>query len=120
VVVSQAGMTVDVKMDDPRMPGMSALPIQVGIPGATVSLAPGARMLVAFENGDPAKPIALSWDAGAHALRLSLPADLVELGGQGLNPATTGVVNGEAIDSFSGLQMWMLGNASHVVMAKKT
>ena len=86
VVVSQSGQTVDVKLDDPRLPGMSALPIQVGLPGATVEMAVGARMLVAFENGDPAKPIALHWE-GAQARRISLPADLLELGGEGLTEA---------------------------------
>jgi hypothetical protein len=87
VVVSQSGQTVDVKLDDPRLPGMSALPIQVGLPGATVEIAAGARMLVAFENGDPAKPIALLWDRGAQARRISLPADLVELGAEGVADA---------------------------------
>lgn len=86
VVVAQSGQTVDLKVDDPRLPGMSALPIQVGLPGATVEMAAGARMLVAFENGDPSKPIALLW-AGAQARRISLPADLLELGGEGLAEA---------------------------------
>jgi hypothetical protein len=86
VVVSQGGQTVDLKLDDPRLPGMSALPIQVGLPGATVEVAAGARMLVAFENSDPAKPIAMHWEA-ARALRISLPADLLELGGESLPDA---------------------------------
>lgn len=89
-VVSQSGQTVDVKLDDPRLPGMSALPIQVGIPGATVEMAAGARMLVAFENGDPAKPVALFWE-GAQARRISLPTDLLELGAEG---AADAVVKG--------------------------
>ncbi len=86
VVVSQSGQTVDIRLDDPRLPGMSALPIQVGLPGATVEMAAGARMLVAFENGDPAKPIALLWE-GAQARRISLTADLLELGGEGVADA---------------------------------
>lgn len=86
VVVSQTGQTVDVKLDDPRLPGMSALPIQVGLPAATVEVAAGARMLLAFENGDPAKPVALLWE-GAQARRISLPADLLELGGESLADA---------------------------------
>lgn len=66
-VVSQDGDAVDLKMDDPRLPGVSALPIQVGLPGSSVQFTAGARMLIAFENGDPAKPIALLWDAGVGA-----------------------------------------------------
>jgi len=86
VVVAQRGQTVDVTLDDPRLPGMSALSIQVGLPGATVDMDSGARMLVAFENGDPAKPIALLWE-GAKALRVSLVADLLELGVEGATEA---------------------------------
>lgn len=86
-VVSQTGQTVDVRMDDPRIPGMSGIPLQPGIPGATVEVFAGARVLVAFENGDPAKPVALLWDQGAHAARVSLPADLLELGGESVTEA---------------------------------
>lgn len=84
-VVSQSGDVVDVMMDDPRIPNMSQVPIQIGLPGATVSFAAGARMLIGFENGDPAKPIALLWDAGTATTvaRLSLPALLLELGARG-------------------------------------
>lgn len=119
-VVSQTGQTVDVKMDDPRLGGASGLPIQVGIPGATVVVQPvGSRMLVAFENGDPAKPIALMWAAGAHADRISLPADKLELGAEGLNPAINGVVLGGGVDPFTGATYAALGNASFTVMANK-
>jgi hypothetical protein len=86
VVVSQSGQSVDLRLDDPRLPGMSGLPIQVGLPAATVEMAAGARMVVAFENGDPSKPIALLWE-GAQARRISLPADLLELGGEGVADA---------------------------------
>jgi hypothetical protein len=71
-VVSQDGDVVDLQMDDPGIPGCSGLPIQVGIPGSSVQFVAGARMLLAFENGDPAKPIALCWDAGAGATVSSL------------------------------------------------
>jgi hypothetical protein len=86
-VVSQAGQAVDVRMDDPRIPGMSGIALQPGLPGATVEVFAGARVLVAWENGDPAKPVALLWDQGAHAGRVSLPADLLELGGEGVTEA---------------------------------
>jgi hypothetical protein len=84
VVVSQSGQAVDTKPTDQRLPGMSGLPIQVGLPGATVEVSPGARMLIGFEDGDPARPIALLWDQGAQARRISLPTDLLELGGEGV------------------------------------
>jgi hypothetical protein len=117
VVVSQSGQTVDVKLDDPRLPGMAALPIQVGVPGAIVEIKSGARMLVAFENGDPAKPIALLWEK-ADASRLSLVADLIELGVEGLIPLKDGVLTGQSIDPFTSMPHFALGNASATVLAK--
>src|SRR4051812_48162304 len=66
-VLSQTGDVVDLKMDDAAIPGVSGVAIQVGLPGSRVSIAPGCRMLFAFENGDPAKPMALGWDAGTGA-----------------------------------------------------
>lgn len=119
-VVSQSGQTVDVTLDDPRMPGMSALPIQSGIPGATVEVANGARVLVAFENGDPAKPVAILWDQGASAKRVSLPVTRVlELGSENLIPGAQGVVTGEGIDPFTGLTYFALSSASTKVLAPK-
>lgn len=91
VVVSQSGQTVDVKLDDARLAGASAVPIQIGLPGATVEVAAGARVLVVFESGDPSKDVALTWDQGAHAKRVSLVGDLLELGAEG---AADAVVKG--------------------------
>lgn len=73
-VVSQGGDTVDVQLDDERMPGMSSLPVTVGLPGSQVSFAAGCRMFIFFENGDPAKPRAIGWDAatGGTVLNLTL------------------------------------------------
>lgn len=117
-VVSQSGQTVDVTMDDPRMPGMSGLPLQAGIPGLFVKVLPGARVFVAFENGDPAKPVACLWDQGAHVLSVSITGLKVELGGQGLLP-TDGVVTGLAVDTFTGSTQFALGNVSAAVLASK-
>jgi hypothetical protein len=116
-VVAVSGMTADVRLDDPSVPGMSALSLQVGLPAATVDFAAGAHVRVAFENRDPSRAFIIGWAPGASASRVSLPAGKVELGGENLQ-ITQGTVNGEGVDPFTGLPYWMLGSSSKTVLAK--
>lgn len=44
-----------------RGTGLSSIPIRHGLPGFTVQVQPGSRVLLAFENGDPEKPFASLW-----------------------------------------------------------
>lgn len=63
-VVSQNGDgSLELKLDDPRFPGMSKVPIAYGIPGIEAKVASGARVLVEFEGGSPAKPRAVVYDS---------------------------------------------------------
>lgn len=63
-VVSQNGDgTLELRLDDPRFPGMSKVPIAYGIPGIDAKVAGGARVLVEFEGGSPAKPRAVVYDS---------------------------------------------------------
>jgi hypothetical protein len=48
--------------DDARFPPMDGVPIRLGLPGVTVKVSSGSRVLVGFENGDPSKPRASLWD----------------------------------------------------------
>jgi hypothetical protein len=48
-----------------------------------------------------------------------VPATTIDIGDSPLTPIVTGVLNGEAIDSLTGLPMWALDNASTVVRVKK-
>jgi hypothetical protein len=57
--------TLELKPDDSRLPGLSKVPIRYGIPGVTVKVASGARVLVGFEGGDPAAPVATLWESGS-------------------------------------------------------
>lgn len=89
--------TVDVKLDDPRLPGMGGVPLRLPIAGVRVRLrvARGAtpsaadsavvRVLVGFENGDPTRDYALLVEAPAAALDLVTFAatNTVELGTAG-------------------------------------
>lgn len=119
-VVRQAGALLDVVPDDQRLPTMSEIPLKIGIPGAEVDFAPGAYVLVGWEGGDPARPHAMVWEGGATVISLRVTAAQIMLGATDLVPLVDGVVTGQAVDSFTGLPQWALGNASPSVLAKKT
>lgn len=65
-VVSQGDDdTVDLKPDSRRFGvGLAMVPIRHGIPGVSVRVRPGARVLLAFEGGDPQRPFCSLWEAG--------------------------------------------------------
>lgn len=111
---------VDVVPTDPRLPAMSNIPLRTGVAGAEQILTPGDDVLVGWENGWPDQPFAESAPAapgGKVPVRTTLHATKIELGENTL--ATEGVLNGLAVDPFTGLQHWQLGNASTRVGAKK-
>lgn len=57
---------LDVELDPPTaMPPLTGVPIRHGLPGVTVRVAAGARVLVTWERGDPARPVAVLWEAGS-------------------------------------------------------
>lgn len=115
---------VDMKLDDRRLPGMAGLPLKLGIPGLKIKLRfdRGVPILgaVGFSDSNPALPFALLVSADAPAVeRITIPADLLELGGENLTPLQDGVVTGLGVDPLTGLQYWQLGSSSPFVMAKK-
>jgi len=56
-VISQTGSVLDVRPESPTLPDMTGVPLR-GIPGVVATVAPGARVLIAFENGNLTTPIA--------------------------------------------------------------
>ncbi len=65
-VVKQADDgTLEVKPENPRVPGMTKVPIRNGLPGVEVKVAAGAYVLVRFEDGDPGRPSAGLFDPGS-------------------------------------------------------
>ena len=58
--------TLDLMPDDERMRGngLQGVPIYHGLPGVTVRVVPGARVLLQFVGGDPSKPFASLWRSG--------------------------------------------------------
>jgi hypothetical protein len=110
---------VDVAPDDPRLPSMGGIPLRLGLPGARVLLNPGTHVYIAWSGGDPAEPYAFLSDTDDQAISITIVADTIELGGKGLDPIQTGALNGQAVDPYTGLQHWQLGNTSSVVRVKK-
>ncbi len=64
-VQGQDGMTLDLLPDDEaiRGPGgLQGVPLRVGLPGFTVQVPVGARVLLSFDEGNPSKPVASLFD----------------------------------------------------------
>jgi hypothetical protein len=67
-VATQAGDgTLDLIPDDERIKGtgLSGIKIRYGQPGWTATVPANTRVLLGFEAGDPKRPYAALWDAGA-------------------------------------------------------
>lgn len=66
VIRQAADGSLDLLPDDDRLrsSGLQAVPIRHGLPGVTVEVPVGERVLLAFDAGDPAKPYAALWHAG--------------------------------------------------------
>lgn len=65
-VVSQGDDgTVDIRPDSRRFGvGLAMVPIRHGLPGVSVRVRVGARVLLGFEGGDPQRPYCALWEAG--------------------------------------------------------
>lgn len=90
-VVAQNASTgaLELVPDDPRLPGMSAVPIRYGVPGLRATVAPGARVLVGFAGGDPSKPEAELWES-ASVTKLELDGTTIVLNGGSAKVARVG------------------------------
>lgn len=65
VVAQNADGSLELQPDDARMPSLSGVPIRHGLPGVSVTVAAGSRVLLGFENASPASPFAALWDASS-------------------------------------------------------
>ena len=80
--------TLQLLPDDPvmRARGLDKIKIRHGLPGVErVVVQPGARVMLGFDNGDPAKPFATSWDEGGHSSvsRIEIGQNAVEAARKG-------------------------------------
>ena len=81
--------------EDIRLSSCRGVPIRLGIPGVTVRVATGARVLLGFEAGDPARPVATLWESGS-------VTELV------VNGATTGAARvGDSVARSTAFATWM-------------
>lgn len=113
VVVAQGGPdSFDFQPDDPRLPGVSGVPMRLPVPGVTVTVDPSQRprALLAFAQGDPSKPELHLWERpGLSALvvqatsKISFLAPAVNFGG---DPATDALVKGTSFKSA--FDTWLL------------
>jgi hypothetical protein len=66
VVAQNADGTLDLLPDDLRVraSGLQSVPIRHGLPGVTVEVPAGERVLLSFGDGDPRQPYAALWHEG--------------------------------------------------------
>lgn len=93
--------TLDLEPDDARFPKLVAVPVRLFVPGATVEVKPGARVLLAFESGNPARPVAQLWEAAGGLKSLVIKADAVQINGESVSLAGGGPAVARAGDSVS-------------------
>lgn len=102
VVSQNADGTLELHPDDPRWPGLSSVPVRLGIPGAKVKVAAGARVLVGFAGGDAQRPIAELWESGS-VTELDLTATNIIL-----NAGTAAVGRvGDAVAAAATMSTWV-------------
>jgi hypothetical protein len=83
VVAQDALGELSVIPDDPTVAGqggMTKVPMRHGIPGLIVTIVPGSRCRVFFEDGDPSKPAAALWPDGSTVDSVSLTCTSSMLG----------------------------------------
>ena len=93
VVAQNPDGSLELKPDDARLPGFSAVPIRYGVPGIRVEVVPGARIGIEFEGGNPSAPVATLWASGTVS-RLFIDATQIVLNGGTLPIARAGDMAG--------------------------
>lgn len=64
VVAQRSDKTLDLQPDDARVPPCGGVPIRHGLPGVTVTVPAGGRVLLGYAGGNPALPYASLWESG--------------------------------------------------------
>ena len=104
-VVAQGGPnSFDFQPDDPRVPGMSGIPLKLPFPGFSIQLNAGAspRCMVGWAGGNPGLPFVCLWEPpGASAIGIDAPQ--VNLGDAS---AFVGRV-GDAVSSSAAFVTWL-------------
>lgn len=80
VVLQRANGTIDVVLDNPKFPPLTSVPIRVPAPGAKINVAPGSRVIIAFDGGVPTEYSALLYDVGNGGKPVARKTDTVDIG----------------------------------------
>lgn len=94
VVAQNADGSLDLVPDSERVPSCQRVPVRT-LRGLSVEVAAGARVLLGYEAGDPALPVALLWEPG--------DATVVRVNGGDSRVAR----DGEPVVSSAALTAWM-------------
>ncbi len=95
VVAQRADKTLDLQPDDSRVPPCAGVPIRHGLPGVTVTVPAGGRVLLGYAGGNPALPYASLWETGT-VTAISI------------NGATTKAArDGESVTRSTGMGAWI-------------
>lgn len=70
--------SLDIQPDDTRFPELNAR-IRYGVPGVTAKVAPGGRVLLQFEGGNPKLPVACIWESSS-VTKLEIKAGSIDIG----------------------------------------
>jgi len=65
VLKDHGDLHLDLRPDHIALPDMVRVPLRLFLPGAYVKVRSGSRVLLGFEEADPARPVAYLWEAGA-------------------------------------------------------
>jgi hypothetical protein len=111
-VVAQGGPnSFDFQPDDTRIPGVSGIPLRLPAPGITITVNPAEqpRALLAFADGDPAKPELRLWESPGlaqlviqAATLISLEAAQLKLGAAATEAVLKGTSYKAAFDAWRG------------------
>jgi hypothetical protein len=71
---------VDVRPFDVSLPDMAGIELRHGAPGIKVQVALGCSIQIGWDDGKPNQPFAALWSADATAIRVVIPATMLELG----------------------------------------
>ena len=81
VVSQNADGTLELVPYSSKLPALTRVPIRYGVPGVSAKVSAGARVLVEFEGGSSASPVATVWDV-ASVTEIAVTANVIKLAGE--------------------------------------
>jgi len=97
-VMAQVGDSLSVLPDNVALKGtgLTNVPIRTGIPGTKATVAPGAKCLLGFEEGDPQKPYVALWGENV-VISLAFANGVLPIARQGDSVIVAGVAPGSGV-----------------------